>query len=362
MIKLKVDLGPRSYPIFIGEGILEKLGEMGQIYGFGKKIVVITDTNVDRILGTEIRKSLKGVWPCFEIVTVARGERAKTLANAERIVTRMLELGCERSTAVIAIGGGVVGDLAGFVASVYKRGVPLIQVPTTLLAQVDASVGGKTAVNHRLGKNMIGTFHQPSLVWIDLSVLRTLPKREINCGLGEVIKYGIIEDADLFTLIEENLDNIFALEPSLMQEIVKRCCEIKSAVVSKDERDRGLRMILNFGHTVGHALEAALGYKRIAHGEAILLGMLAESKVALDLGLLGRGDWDRIQRLIEEFALADKLADLNVDEVIQFMLDDKKVLDDKLRLPLPSEIGRTEIVESLEHDLLRAGLAYLLRA
>ncbi len=359
MIKIKVDLEDKSYPIFIGNGILDKFGEMYKIFGFGQQGVLITDTNVQKYYGQQIRDSLEGLLNSFECITLPAGETSKSLATIEKIITRMLGAGFDRNVVLFAFGGGVVGDITGFTASIYKRGVQFIQVPTTLLAQVDSSVGGKTGVNHPSGKNMIGTFYQPKMVWMDLALLNTLPKREIICGLGEIIKYGIIKDISLFTLIEENIDRILALELDLMQEIIKRCCEIKAEIVASDEQERDQRLVLNFGHTIGHALEAALGYKKISHGEAVLLGMITESKIALDSQILGVEDFKRIQNLIAKFDLDRSIKTVNPDALLHFLKTDKKIKQGNLRFILPTKIGDVFIADDVEPHAIKEGFNYL---
>jgi 3-dehydroquinate synthase len=358
MFTVKVELSNQTYPIFIGEP-LEKLSEMYQLYGFGKQIAVITDTTVGDLYGERLRRCFQKAASLFETITVAPGEPSKSIETVDEIIRTMLEKGFDRQTTVLALGGGVIGDLAGFVASVYKRGVKVVQIPTTLLAQVDASIGGKTGVNHALGKNMIGTFHQPRMVWSDLSLLRSLPRREIVCGLGEVIKYGIIRDSFLFALVEHNLEDIFTLNPALMEEIVRRCAEIKAKIVSVDETDLGQRMILNFGHTIGHALETALEY-RISHGEAVLLGMLAESKIALDLGKLSRDDFMRIKNLIASFDWRAIPKSVNSDHLLGFLQRDKKAADGQVKFVLPTKIGDVFLAEKVEINSVNAVVEYLL--
>ncbi|MCG8603805.1 3-dehydroquinate synthase [bacterium] len=359
MINLKVELGDRSYPIFIGEEVLPKLGEMCRLYNLGQKVVVITDKKVEKMYGAGMFSALQREVASLEVASVPVGEKSKSLKTAERIITRMLEIGCDRQSTVIGFGGGVVGDLAGFVASIFKRGVHFVQVPTTLLAQVDASVGGKTAVNHPFGKNLIGTFYQPHLVWMDLALLRSLPKREMVCGLGEVVKYGVIRDPELFHFLEQELEKILARDTVLLQEIVRRCCEIKAEIVSEDERENSGRMILNFGHTVGHAFEAALGYKRLAHGEAVLLGMLVESKIALDLKLLDPPSFKRIVKLIRRIPLPRIFGLASHQDLIGFMKHDKKTIDGRLRLVLPKSIGEVAITETIDVKTIRSALGYL---
>ncbi len=359
MLSLKVELENQSYPVFIGSGVLEKLGEMYRLYDFGDQAAVITDTVVRDLYGERLRGCFQNQVHLFEIISVPPGETSKSLARVGEIVQTLLEIGFDRQGTVIAFGGGVIGDLAGFVASIYKRGVKLIQVPTTLLAQVDASIGGKTGVNHPLGKNMIGTFYQPRLVWIDLALLKSLPRRQIVCGLGEVIKYGIIRDPFLFALLEHNFEEIFTLDSALLEEIVKRCCEIKTKIVAVDERDRGQRMILNFGHTIGHALESALDY-RISHGEAVMLGMLAESKIALDSGKLARDEFDRIRHLILRFDWQALPKKIDSDRLLTFLRRDKKAAADRIKFVLPTKIGDVFIAEQVELEKVRSAIDAML--
>ncbi|NIR51434.1 3-dehydroquinate synthase [candidate division KSB1 bacterium] len=361
MFKVVVELADRSYPVFIGESILDQLGEMHNIYDLGSQVGVISDVRVQDIHGEKLTKGFTDQVNTFEIITLSPGEESKTLDTVDKVIAQMLELNLERNAAILAFGGGVIGDISGFVASIYKRGAPLIQVPTTLLAQVDASIGGKTGVNHRLGKNMIGTVYQPKMVWTDVSVLTTLPRREILCGLAEIIKYGIIRDAELFTQIEQNLDKIFALDLDLLQNIVKRCCEIKAEVVSADEHDRGQRMILNFGHTVGHALEAAMGYKKISHGEAVLLGMIAESRIALDTNVLDKDDFNRIRGLIARLELRVHLKGLNEARLYDALYRDKKTASGRIKFILPRRIGEVSIVDGVEGARSKSGISHMLQ-
>ncbi len=307
MINIKVELEENSYPIFIGEKIFGKFGEALSLYDFSKKVVVVTDSNIYKIYGDLIKSEFARFVELVDIIVVPPGEKSKSFAGVDQIITRMLELQCDRNVAVIAFGGGMVGDLAGFVAAIYKRGVNYIQVPTTLLAQVDSSVGGKTGINHALGKNLIGSFFQPKLVWSDLDLLKSLPEKEIRCGLGEIIKYGVIWDEELFSFLEENINSVFELDMDTIAYLVKRSCEIKTEVVAEDERELGLRMILNFGHTVGHGIEAEMGYKKLSHGEAVLVGMLAESKIALENGFLPQVEFDRIANLVSIFDFKKRL-------------------------------------------------------
>ena len=360
MNKLLVELGKNAYPVFIGKGILENLGEMLKLYNFSGQVVVITDSNVNIHYGEALSKNLNTSLKPIQLISIHAGERSKSFRTIDKIVTQMLEFGCDRNSVVLAFGGGVVGDIAGFVASVYKRCIPYLQIPTTLLAQVDSSIGGKTGVNHPLGKNMIGTFYQPKMVWTDLAVLQTLPKQEIICGLGEIIKYGVIKDPELFKLVEENLDVIVALDLELVQEIVMRCCQIKAEIVAEDETETGPRMVLNFGHTIGHALEAEMGYKKISHGEAVLLGMLVESKIALSLKMLNKEDFLRIEGLIAKFNLSGKFKSIDLKRLFEFIKSDKKSSSGQTKFVLPRKIGEVEIVEKVERDLIKSSMTSVL--
>lgn len=359
MINFKVDLGEKSYPIFIGDGILDKLGEMLKLYGFSQAILV-TDTNVQKLYGQEIESGLKNFVDTFETIVLLPGESSKGLKSLDEIITKMLEIGLEREAGVLAFGGGIIGDVAGFAASVYKRGVPHIQIPTTLLAQVDASIGGKTGVNHILGKNMIGTFHQPKLVWCDLRLLKTLPKREIICGLGEIVKYGVINDESLFDFVEENLEQIFATDLALLETIVQRCARMKAEIVAKDEFDRGLRMVLNFGHTIGHVLEATLNYKKISHGQAVLLGMLAESKMALDANILSQESFSRIENLVHRINPEVPNGNLETTALLRFMQVDKKIRGGKLSFVLPKRIGEVVVTRDVDEKSIISAINYLI--
>jgi len=357
-----VELGPASYPIFIGEGIFSKLGEMLQLYGLGRQAVVVTDRKVAPMIRARLSG---GSWPgvaVSDIIEIAPGEKSKSLATAESVLTRLLERHYDRTLTLLAVGGGVVGDLTGFVASVYKRGVNCVQVPTTLLAQVDSSIGGKTGVNHRLGKNLIGTFAQPKLVWSDLDFLKTLPQRELICGLGEVVKYGIIEDPELFALCENELDGLLEHDSGVTAEAVRRSCEIKVAIVAQDEREHGLRMLLNFGHTIGHAIEAATGYGKMSHGAAVLAGMLAESQVALEMNLLHEEAFARIRELVLRFDLGKALRGLRPDDIDAYIRADKKALSGKTRMVLPLGIGEAEVAEDVGPEQVRRGVEALLAA
>ncbi len=272
----------------------------------------------------------------------------------------MLKKGVGRASAILALGGGVVGDLAGFVAATYQRGLPLVQIPTTLLAQVDSSIGGKTAVNHPLGKNMIGAFHQPVFVWTDVGFLKTLARRDVVCGLGEIIKYGVILDANLFSFLESHLEDILTLRETAVMHVQAICSSLKADLVSHDERESGKRIILNFGHTLGHALEAAGHYRVLKHGEAVLLGMAGESFIAREMGLLASNEHERILALLQRVPLRFKQGVLSRPAIVGAMGRDKKSVKGKKRFVLPVRIGETAVVDTVPSDLIRKALKFVL--
>lgn len=359
--EIHVALGPRSYPVYIGSGMLASFISVCERHGIPGDMVIITDRTVGRWYQKPLEERLQQAGRSVISIVVPPGEEQKSLATAGKIFTRMLSKGIGRSSAVIALGGGVIGDLAGFVAATYHRGIPLIQFPTTLLSQVDSSVGGKTAVNHRLGKNMIGAFHQPVFVWTDVDVLKTLPFREILCGMGEIIKYGVILDADLFEYLERNLDRALSLEREAVLHIQHRCCSLKAALVSEDERERGRRIVLNYGHTVGHALEAAGNYRILKHGEAVLLGMIAESLLARDLGLLSPHIHERIMDLIMRLPLSFRKGGLKLPAIMQAMGRDKKSMGGTKRFVFPVRIGETTVVEAVPSDRIHDAVRQVLK-
>jgi len=354
--EIRVELGERSYPVHVGDGILQSLSSLLTAHGHSNNVMVITDRNVAGLYLIALRRQLREGGFTIEVAIVPPGERQKSLAAASRIYTRMLQKPIDRAATVIALGGGVIGDLAGFVAATYHRGINLVQVPTTLLAQVDSAVGGKTAVNHPLGKNTIGVFYQPKFVLADIGTLRTLPRREIFCGLGEVVKYGVILDESLFSSMESNLDEVIALDPNTIRSVVSRCISLKAALVSKDERESGERIILNCGHTVGHALEAAGNFRLFKHGEAVLLGLAAESTISARMGLLASAAHERITALIERIPLKIRTHAIRMSDVLSMIPRDKKSLHGKNRFVLPVRIGETKVVEGVPSSLIKEAL------
>jgi 3-dehydroquinate synthase len=358
MPTVPVRLGPRIYQILISSGLLDDLGQQARL-GLGdraRRAVVVSNATVESNLGDRPYKSLTRAH--FEVhrFLIGDGERFKSLRTAESMLTFLIERRIERSDVIVALGGGVVGDLAGFVAATYLRGIRLIQAPTTLLAQIDSSVGGKTAVNHPLGKNLIGAFHQPSLVVIDPDVLRTLPSRQIRAGLYEAIKYGVIRDRQLFIRVAVSIDELKKLDPGELEHVIARCCTIKAKIVQSDEREDGLRRILNFGHTVGHALETVTHYRRFLHGEAVGYGMRAASRIAERMGLLATPDRKQIDAAILSVGSLPRANTLAFDDIISAMHRDKKVEAGRASFVLPVEIGKVVIESDVPPKVVRAAL------
>ncbi len=328
----------RSYPIYIERGILDEVGPgLGRL-GLKGRCALVTNPLVRSICGERVIKSLEGAG--FDVLTVEvkDGEQYKILAEASMIYDRLIEEKLERSTPIVALGGGVIGDITGFVAATYLRGVPYVQVPTTLLAQVDSSVGGKTGVNHPRGKNLIGAFYQPRAVFIDPDVLKTLDKSELRAGLAEVVKYGVIWDEGFFRFLEENTQGLSAVEDALVRAI-ERSCEIKAHVVKEDETEKGLRSILNFGHTFAHAIEAVTGYTRYKHGEAVSMGMVLAASFSARLGVCEETVADRIENLLKTLGLPVEAPELRYEAILGAMLVDKKVLSGRMRFVLAKKIG-----------------------
>lgn len=352
MERLKVELGERSYPIEIAAGLLQRPDVLTQAIK-GKRVMIVTNTVVAPLYLERVSQLLADYQ--VEHLILPDGEAHKTLATFERIMSALLETNHGRDTTLIALGGGVIGDVVGFAAASFQRGIPFIQVPTTLLSQVDSSVGGKTAVNHPLGKNMIGAFYQPKLVVIDTECLQTLPEREFAAGMAEVIKYGIIWDADFFRWLEQNMSRLQQQDPVALAHAIKRCCEIKADVVAEDETEHGVRALLNLGHTFGHAIEAEQGYGNWLHGEAVAAGIMQAAATAQLRGQLSAEQQERIRALL----LAAKLpvrgpADMNFDTYLRHMRRDKKVLAGKLRLVLPVGIGHAEVVADVSDAQLQS--------
>lgn len=345
-----VDLGSRSYSIHIGYNLFDRLGDTVKALFPGCKVMmVVTNPTVRKLYGKRVQEQLEAVGVLPLVAEIADGEEYKALSTAEKVYDLAYSNNLDRKSPILALGGGVVGDLAGFVAATYLRGVPLIQLPTTLLAQVDSSVGGKVAVNHPQGKNIIGSFYQPSAVIADLSTLKTLNEREIRAGMAEVIKYGVIADGEFFAWLEENLEKALMLAPAVMEKVVAVSCRIKSDIVQEDETDQGRRAILNFGHTVGHAVESLAGYGTYRHGEAVAIGMAAASKIAERVGLIGKAERSRIESILVRAGLpVDVPHCLDVNEMLCSMYRDKKVVFSKLTFVLPVRIGKAEVFRDVD--------------
>lgn len=358
MESIKVNLGERSYPIYFGNGILKDFGKTYKSFFKSKKVIIVTNPTVGSFYSKVINDSLQKEGLEVNRIDVPDGEEYKTLTWASKLFDKLIALKADRQTPLIALGGGVIGDLTGFVAATYLRGVPFIQVPTTLLAQVDSSVGGKTGVNHRKGKNLIGAFYQPKFVYIDVDTLKTLDKREMKAGLAEVIKYGVIRDPKLFKYLEDNIDLLtqnskLGTRNLVLLHIVKRSCAIKASVVEADEREAGIRAILNFGHTFGHAVEAVTKYKEYKHGEAVAVGMVYASELSHRAGVCNKSVVERVRNLIKKAGLPTEGPDFPRKSFLKAMEIDKKVVGGELRFVLVEKIGSVRIekvdISSLTH-------------
>ncbi len=354
MATLNVDLGERSYPIYISGNIIAN-PDLYKQHVKGSKVLVVTDDNVAPLY---LQTLLDGL-PSFETehLILPAGEAHKNLDTVSKVYDTLIEKQFDRSSSVIALGGGVVGDITGFAAASYQRGVSFIQVPTTLLAQVDSSVGGKTGVNHPLGKNMIGAFHQPACVIADMNTLDTLPPRELKAGLAEVIKYGLINDAAFFEWLEQNLSDLLALEKNALAYAVEQCCANKARIVANDEHEAGQRALLNLGHTFGHAIETALGYGNWLHGEAIAAGMCLAAGFSRDIELLQEPEVQRTRAIFEKAGLpVTPPAEMTAEQCLTLMSHDKKVRDNQLTLVLMRGIGKSFLTDTFDNQQLRKTL------
>jgi 3-dehydroquinate synthase len=354
---IRVNLGPRSYDIAVVSRDPAGLGPFVRARCPAAKALVVADENV-RAHAEATARALQAAGIAAVVAAVAPGEASKSLAVAARLFDALAELPADRKTPVVAVGGGVVGDLAGFAAATYNRGLPLVMVPTTLLAMVDSSVGGKVGVNHARGKNLIGAFHQPAGVWIDTAALDTLPDREYRSGLAEVVKYGVILDANFFAWLEDNADAVLARDPAAVRHVVERCCRLKADVVEQDEREEtGLRMVLNYGHTFAHAFETVGGYGAWLHGEAVAAGMACASRLADRRGMVPGGVTARQVRLLQAFDLptAPK-PEWPADALIEVMRRDKKARAGRLRFILPTRIGAVEAVDDVDDEAVGIAL------
>lgn len=337
MIKIKVNLGERSYPILIGHGLIDALGFEIAKYVKNKKFMLITDSNVNKLYSERVINSLKENGLSVNLVVIPAGEKYKNIEQAKKIYKECIKNELHRDSSIIALGGGVISDLAGFAAATYMRGVPLVNIPTTLVGQTDAAIGGKTGINFE-AKNIIGSFYQPKLVIIDPNFLKTLPEAEIKNGLAEIVKYSVIKDANLFGFLERNKQKIMELDKNSLLKVISRCCLIKARIAGKDEKENSVRAILNYGHTIGHAIERISDYK-IPHGKAVAIGMAKEAKIARMLGLLDEKHERRITELISKYNLAEDIQ-IKKNDILNAVGLDKKVLNEKIRFVLPVKIGK----------------------
>jgi 3-dehydroquinate synthase len=352
---LGVALGSRSYPIHIGADLIGR-AELYRPYLAGGSAAIVTNAVVARLHLGKVKKAIASLVPAVAEIIVPDGEQAKSWQTLERVFDEMLAARCGRDTLLVALGGGVVGDLAGFAAAVYQRGVDFIQVPTTLLAQVDSSVGGKTAINHARGKNMIGAFHQPRAVIADVATLDTLPDRELRAGLAEVIKHGLALDAGFVSWLEQNIESVLSRRREALTYAVRRSCELKAAIVAADEREAGSRALLNFGHTFGHAIEAAMGYGEWLHGEAISAGMVMAAELSCRMGSICAGDVARIRALLARAGLPVAGPALDAGRLIELMALDKKAARGKVRFVLLDAIGKAGLREARDERSVREAI------
>ncbi|CAL4325852.1 3-dehydroquinate synthase [Buchnera aphidicola (Protaphis terricola)] len=356
MEQLKVVLGKRSYPISIGSDTIEKENIFYPLNP-GNQAMLVTNKTLANLLKDKVFFNLRKSGIKIDQVIISDGEQFKTLNEVEMIISALLEKKHSRDTTLIALGGGVIGDLTGFSASIYQRGVPFIQIPTTLLSQVDASIGGKTGVNHVLGKNMIGTFWQPSSVIIDINFLKTLPYNELISGISEIIKYAIIFDESFFNWLESNIEKILVLDNDAICFCIKKCCELKSKIISLDEREKNFRALLNFGHTYGHAIEAHSGYGNWLHGEAISVGMIMASRTSELLGYLKKSEYNRILYLFKKVGLPIKgPKNMSAVSYLPYMMRDKKVISGEMRLVLPISIGKAKVFSGIDKNIILSAI------
>ena len=358
MTTLDIELGERSYPIHIGSGLLSQASLLGESIT-GRNVLIVSNETIAPLYLEQVSNALSSF--NLQTLILPDGEQHKTLGVLETVYDKLLELRFDRRCTLVALGGGVIGDMTGFAAASYQRGVNFVQIPTTLLAQVDSSVGGKTGVNHPLGKNMIGAFHQPVAVIADTDTLNTLPDRELRAGIAEVIKYGLLIDFPFFEWLEENLDKLLARETAALSYAIEHCCQIKADVVAQDEREKGLRALLNLGHTFGHAIETGMGYGAWLHGEAVGTGMCMAADMSCRLGWIDQAACDRAIALIEAAGLPTKAPPgMTEARFIELMAQDKKVTDKTLNLVLFQALGQTILTSDFDESVLRETIRHFL--
>ncbi|MEI7998720.1 MAG: 3-dehydroquinate synthase [Candidatus Omnitrophota bacterium] len=359
MTTVHLKIKDNGYPIVIGPGILKDIPRHLKRLSLGKDAVIISHPNIERLYGEKLSTTLIKAGYSVKILNVPEGEKSKSATYALRLIEDIAAYDINRKVFIIALGGGVVGDLAGFVASIYKRGIPYIQVPTTLLAQIDSSIGGKTAIDLKYGKNLVGAFYQPKAVFADTKVLSTLDLRQIRNGLAEAIKYGVIKDSILFSFLEKNYARILKNDDQALTFMVKRCAKIKADVVSLDEREtKNIRTILNFGHTVGHAIEAAGGF-RYHHGEAVALGMRVAIRISVIKGILDVKAEERINALITSVGLPEKMHNIKISKIMDLMLHDKKFVAGRNRFVLSTKIGQVRIIENIPLPTILQAISFI---
>ena len=360
MAKLTVNLSERSYDIVVRQGALAEIGNWAAGLLNGRQVLVVADENSARFFGADSLAAMEAAGIKASMVVMTPGEESKSLAGADRVYEAAIRAGLDRTGAIVALGGGVIGDLAGFVAATYLRGIDFLQVPTTLLSQVDSSVGGKVAVNHSLGKNLIGAFYQPRGVLIDPATLRSLPEREFCSGMAEVLKYGLIADAAFFDELAADSTRIRQRDMGRMEDIIAKCCRMKADYVERDERDNGDRIQLNFGHTVGHAIEAAGGFTRFTHGEGVALGMLAAARLSELHAGLPEGTVGKIRAVLAEYRLPEKLTGVNPDVLIEFMGTDKKRSAGSINWVVLQRIGCAGTKREISYESVQQALQVIL--
>ncbi|MBF0153506.1 MAG: 3-dehydroquinate synthase [Magnetococcales bacterium] len=354
---LPLDLGPRSYDIVIGHGLLGKTGSLVKPLAPGRQVAVVTSTVIAPLYLEPVATALGEAGFTVLPIILPDGEEYKEWPTLQMVFDALIENRFERSTLLVALGGGVVGDMTGFAAATFMRGVPFVQIPTTVLAQVDASVGGKTGINHPLGKNLIGAFYQPRLVLIDTATLKSLPKREILAGLAEVIKYGMLRDADLFAQIEKVLDGLIDVDPDVVTPIIRSCCAIKADIVAADERESGRRALLNLGHTFGHAIETLTRYQTFLHGEAVAIGMVLAADLSVRCGLTSDATTTRVRTLLQRAGLPTRAPRFPVEQYLEAMARDKKVQDGRIRFVLVEKVGQAVVRDAVDPALVAATLS-----
>ncbi|MFC1753453.1 3-dehydroquinate synthase [Thermoproteota archaeon] len=355
---IKVSLGKRSYPIALEENLLLKSGSILRKLDIGRDAIIITNSYLRKKFGKKLSRSLSDKDLSNKFYIVPDSEKAKSIRHCLDLVDKIAAYDKKKEIFLIALGGGVIGDLTGFIAAIYKRGVPFVQIPTTLLAQIDSAIGGKTAIDLKVAKNLVGAFYQPRAVIIDTGLLASLPKRQIKSGLAEVIKYAVIKDRTLFSFLERNHTRVTSLNKKTIEHIEEKCIKIKAWVVARDEKEKkGIRTILNFGHTVGHAIESAGGYDKYNHGEAISIGMVCAADIANRLGLLRKKELERIIGIIKLYQLPTKIRGVHTGKILNSLARDKKFVRAKNRFVLPVSIGKVIVKKNIPENLIREAIS-----